>query len=332
MTRRNLFLATSFAGMAAVALIAIAIVPALAGGHVATLISYDRAAGEQPEGVAVDKSGNIYVSLAPLSLIQKLTPKGDLLDFASLPPSGPAGLGVLGLTVDAPGNVYAALVSGDPATQGVYKIDRTGASMRLPGTESISFPNALAFDKRGNLYVTDTILGAVWRIPRRGTAELWIQDPSLEGFVLPDPGAPPFPIGANGIAYWKNGLYVANSTEAQIVRIPILEDGSAGTPEIVVKDPPKLTPLDGITLDVHGDIYAVVIGQSRLVRIDPDTGDIAELASAADGLDFPSSLAFGTGKGHRQSVFVVNFAIGPPGGAGPALLRVNVGVPGLPVP
>lgn len=39
MTRRNLFLATSFAGMAAVALIAIAIVPALAGGHVATLIS-----------------------------------------------------------------------------------------------------------------------------------------------------------------------------------------------------------------------------------------------------------------------------------------------------
>lgn len=299
----------------------------LADGHVTTLFNFNPALGELPEGVAVDKFGNVYVGLDPLGKIVKFSPEGEMSDFAYLPAPG-----VLGLAVDAPGNVYAALVSVDENTQGVYKIDRDGNSERLPGTGAITFPNALAFDKRGNLYVTDTIFGAVWRIPPGGSAELWIQDETLVGFILPDPGAPPFPIGANGIAYRHGSLYVANTTEAQIVRIPVMKDGSAGTPEIFVKDPVELTPLDGIALDVHGNIYGVVIAQSKLVKIDAQTKEITTLATAADGLDFPASLSFGTGKGDRQSVFVTNYAIGPPGGTGPALMKVEVGEPGLPLP
>ncbi len=313
-------------------LLGVSIAPALAAGHVSVVVPYDPALGQLPEGVAVDKAGNIYVSLAPISVIQRITPDGTASDFASLPLPTSEGIGVIGLAVDARGRLFAALASGDPATQGVYRISRDGSSERIPGTEAITFPNALAFDKRGNLYVTDTIFGAVWRIPRGGSAELWIQDDTLVGFILPDPSAPPFPIGANGIAYWKKALYVANTSEAQIVRIPIEKDGSAGTPEVLVKDAAELTPLDGIAFDVHGDLYALVIAQSKLVRIDLDTGEITTLATADDGLDFPASLAFGTGRGDRKSVFVTNFAIGPPGGTGPALLRVEVGVPGLPLP
>jgi sugar lactone lactonase YvrE len=304
----------------------------LADGHVTTLFNFNPALGELPEGVAVDKVGNVYIGLAPLSKIVKFNPKGEVSDFAFLPPPTPAGIGILGLAVDAPGNVYAGLFSGDEATQGVYKVDRDGNSERLPGTEAITFPNALAFDKRGNLYVTDTIIGAVWRISPDGSVEMWIQDETLVGFILPDPGAPPFPIGANGIAYRQGSLFVANSTEAQIVRIPILKDGSAGSPEIFVKDPAELLVLDGIGLDVHGNIYGAVITQSKLVKIDAQTKEITTLATAADGLDFPASLSFGTGKGDRQSVFVTNYAIGPPGGTGPALMKVEVGEPGLPLP
>ena len=304
----------------------------LADGHVTTLFNFNPALGELPEGVAVDKVGNVYIGLAPLSKIVKFNPKGEVSDFAFLPPPTPAGIGILGLAVDAPGNVYAGLFSGDEATQGVYKVDRDGNSERLPGTEAITFPNALAFDKRGNLYVTDTIIGAVWRISPDGSVEMWIQDETLVGFILPDPGAPPFPIGANGIAYRQGSLFVANSTEAQIVRIPILKDGSAGSPEIFVKDPAELLVLDGIGLDVHGNIYGAVITQSKLVKIDAQTKEITTLATAADGLDFPASLSFGTGKGDRQSVFVTNYAIGPPGGTGRALMKVEVGEPGLPLP
>ena len=304
----------------------------LADGHVTTLFNFNPALGELPEGVAVDKVGNVYVGLAPLGKIVKFNPKGEVSDFAFLPPPNPFGIGILGLAVDAPGNVYAGLFSGDEATQGVYKVDRDGNSARLPGTEAITFPNALAFDKRGNLYVTDTIIGAVWRISPDGSVEMWIQDETLVGFILPDPGAPPFPIGANGIAYRHGSLYVANTTEAQIVRIPVLKDGSAGSPEIFVKDPVELSVLDGIALDVHGNIYGVVITQSKLVKIDAQTKEITTLATAVDGLDFPASLSFGTGKGDRQSVFVTNYAIGPPGGTGPALMKVEVGEPGLPLP
>ena len=62
--------------------------------------------------------------------------------------------------------------------------------------------------------------------------------------------------------------------------------------------------------------------------------DRVRIATAADGLDAPSSLAFGTGKGDRQSLYVVNFSVAilPPGGAGPALLRVAVDEPGQPQP
>ena len=59
-----------------------------------------------------------------------------------------------------------------------------------------------------------------------------------------------------------------------------------------------------------------------------------------DGLYNPASIAFGTGKGDRKSVFISNYALFPDtpdfGGVGsslgPAVLKFDVGVPGLPLP
>ena len=118
-------------------LVALSITSVFAGGHVTTLFTFNPAFGELPEGVAVDKVGNVYVGLSPLSKILKFSPNGEVMDFAFLPPSVPTGFGLLGLAVDAPGNVYAALATGEHTNQGVYKIDRDGTSERLPGTEMI---------------------------------------------------------------------------------------------------------------------------------------------------------------------------------------------------
>jgi sugar lactone lactonase YvrE len=141
----------------------------------------------------------------------------------------------------------------------------------------------------------------------------------------------PIPLGANGIAYRHGNIYVANTEQHHVVRIPVLKGGDAGEPEIIAEGD-ELEYLDGIALDVHGNIYALVIDKSELARIDPDEGTITTLATAADGLDFPASAAFGTGKGERQSLFVTNYAIGPPGGPGPGVVKVDVGIPGLPLP
>jgi sugar lactone lactonase YvrE len=286
--------------------------------------SYDYSQAELPEGVAVDKRGNLYVSLAPPGQIWKISPNGSeslLADFAEW--------GSLGLAVDAPGNVYFTHSSFISDTHGVYRVTKDGDVRRLPGTEAIGLPNALAFDKRGNLYVTDSSVGAIWRIRRRGFVEQWLQHVMLEG-LGEIPGYPP--IGANGIAYRHGSLYVANTEKGLLVRVPILKGGAAGEPELIAEGP-HLYGLDGIALDVHGDIYAALVLQSKLVRIDPVDGDVVELATASDGLDEPASLAFGTGKGHRQSLFVTNYAvIDPEAGFGPAVLKIDVGVPGLPLP
>jgi sugar lactone lactonase YvrE len=152
-------------------------------------------------------------------------------------------------------------------------------------------------------------------------------------------------IRANGIAYRQRELFVANTCENLIVRVPVEKDGSAGVPEVVfdgtIPNPSFPFPFipDGIALDVHGMIYTVNYMMSQLVRISPEDGSIEVLASFTDGdpIDEPASLAFGTGKGERKSVFITNFArFGippqPPASIGTSVVKIPVDTPGLPLP
>jgi sugar lactone lactonase YvrE len=309
----------------AVLAVAAALPVAVAGAAVSVtvVVDYDPALGELPEGVAVDKRGDVFTSLSPLGRVQKISRDGSVTTLAQVVPPG-SGNGVVGLAVDAPGNVYVAVATRNPATSGVYKIARDGSFARLPGTGAIAFPNGVALDKRGNVYVTDTIGGSVWRVPARGgPATEWFASPLLLGDGSFNFG---FPLGANGIAYRQNELVVGNTEKARLVRVPINPDGSAGSASILAEDP-ALLGIDGITFDVHGNVWACVIAQSTIVTVSP-SGAITTVATAADGLDWNSSPAFGK----NGDLWVVNFAIGPPGGPGPALLRLAVGVKGQPLP
>jgi sugar lactone lactonase YvrE len=311
--------------LAVLAAVALALPVAVAGAQidVEVVIDYDATAGELPEGLAVDKRGDVYVSLAPLGEIRKIGRDGSETTLATVVPPG-TGNGPLGLAVDAPGNVYAAVATFDPATSGVYKIARDGSFARLPGTGAIVFPNGVTFDKRGNLYVTDTVLGAVWRVPASGEpAELWFQSPLLLGDGSFGFGVP---LGANGIAFRHNELVVGNTEFGRLVRIEIEPDGSAGAFSVLAEEE-ALVAVDGIAFDVHGNVWAAVIARSTIVSVSP-SGDVTTVATMDDGLDWASSIAFG--KGH--DLWAVNFAIGPPGGPGPALLRLEVGVKGQPLP
>ena len=304
---------------------------ATALNHAETVVQFDPNLGELPEGVAVDKNGNVFVSLSPLGQLVKVQPGSSTAQpFGSVQGLGPGDIGLIGLATDAPGNVYGGVFSANPDAHGVWKFDRkTGVEERVAGTEDILFPNSIAFDKRGTMYITDSIMGAVWRVLRQGSAELWIQDPLLEG----DGSAGfPFPIGANGIAVGHNTVYVGVTELTSIVTVPILPDGSAGSASLWAQLPPN-NFVDGIALDVHGNVYIAAPANNEVQRVNVD-GTLETLATASDGLDGPTSVAFGTSKGDRQSVYAVNFsiALGTPLGAGPGLVKIDVGVPGQPVP
>jgi hypothetical protein len=293
---------------------------------------YDPAAGEFPNNVAVDKEGNLFVTLQQLAQVRKISRDGTETLFYQFP----QGVQLFGLAVDAPGNLYVcAFTKGaNLAVQGVWRISRDGGSaLHLPGTEQIFLPNGLAFDKRGNLYVTNSYVpgsmppaGAIWRIPRDGEAELWLQDSALLGGLG---GVMAFPFGANGIAFRHSGLYVTNTEKGLIVHIPVLPDGSPGDASIVAQGP-ELYTADGIALDVHGNLYAALVLQNRVVAVDPASGSITQLAGPADGIDGPTSLAFGTDEGDRRNLYITNFAI--VSHAQPGVLKMDVGVPGWPLP
>ena len=335
--RRVLVLAAAMAVMLALAAPATG-VPASTVGPVEVVATFDASQGELPEGVALDKPGNIYVSLGPpffvgggYGEIRQIDPDGTETTLVQYP-SGPA---PAGLAVDAPGNVYFAVPDLTQAAVGVYRVTDGGGAERLPGTETMLVPNGLAIDKRGNVFASDSVIGAIWRYPRGGTtpAQIWMSHELLAGCAVGD-------LGANGIAFWKGDLYVANTGRGALVRIPVSSDGVPGNPTIIAGDEDcdeddELWSLDGIAFDVHGDVYASLVLQNKLVRIDPDEGTATLLLDQEDGLWNPASLAFGTGKGDRQSLFIANYAVLPPepdNSPGPAILKVDVGVPGLPLP
>jgi len=289
-----------------------------------TVVAFNAATGEFPEGVAVDNTGNVYVSLIePVGDVVKFSPDGSrtvLAHFAA------ANFGPLGLATDNSGNIYVADATFDASSAGVYRVTPDGTSTRLTGTGPMQFPNGVALDKRGNVYATDSATGAVWRIPPGGSGEIWFQGPLLEGTGALGLG---LPIGANGIAFRNGQILVANTEGAKLVSIPVLPDGSAGSPTVMAEGS-DLFGSDGIALGVLGDVFVAVNPQNTLVRVASD-GSVTTLASAADGLESPASLAFGAGRGDRKSLYVTNFALfSSP--AHPALLKVGVGEPGAPLP
>jgi sugar lactone lactonase YvrE len=290
-----------------------------------TVVRFDPARGEFPEGIAFGPDGAMYVSLAPRGEVRRFAEDGcSSLVFAVDP--GTSGLGILGLAADRNGALYAAVPSNAPSAHGVWAFHPEGEATRLPGSEQVVFPNGIALDGKGALYVTDSILGAIWRIRDGQEAQIWLRHESLEGLGEINP----FPLGANGIAYDGNRLFVANTEKRQIVEIPIEPSGEPGAPRVAQVFGPG-GYLDGVALDVAGNVYVAVAGRNEVVRLDR-AGEVSSVAAAEDGLSLPASLAFATRGTAKRTLYVTNLSLPPLVPVPmPSVVAVEVPLPGPPL-
>ncbi|HTE50156.1 MAG TPA: SMP-30/gluconolactonase/LRE family protein [Kofleriaceae bacterium] len=286
---------------------------------VSEVARFDGARGQMSEGVAV-REGTAYLGyVASGEVVAVDLESGAVTPYASLP-QPVAGKGfVAGLAVHGD-DLYAALVSFVPEVQaGIYRMTGAGGPAQLFAKhDEMAFPNGMAFDDAGQMYVTDSAAGAIFRVSTTGEVTRWLADPLLTG-GKDSCGAGngvgvPFDIGANGIVIDGETMFVTNTDRAQVVRIQIQKDGGAGAPRLLV--PPscdELSGADGLALAPDGDLIVAVNHLNKLMRVDRE-GHVTQLASGGP-LDFPASLVFA-----GDALYISNFAFLD--AKRPALLRI----------
>lgn len=257
------------------------------------------------EGLAVAENGDLYTADSVNAAVYRISPAGTAAVFATLYPwngynpddpywyvNGPKGMGF-----SREGDLWICNPNfGDPATHGIWKVDRHGrAVLAIPLDPAlVPFPNGLAFDSHGNLYFTESWIGGVWKVERgQSTATLWLGH---------DLFAPAGGWGANGIA-WKDGsIYVANTDQVTVIKIPVQHDGSPGNPAIFGAG---FGWPDGLTVGPGGTLYAIGGWEDwQLIRF---ADDGAWEIVVPSGMTGTSSLAFGKTHGQRNTVFLSNF-------------------------
>jgi hypothetical protein len=166
-------------------------------------------------------------------------------------------------------------------------------------------PNGLTFDHRGNLYVSDSFQGAIFRInsAQKCDGSCEVVTVKHDG-LLATAGFPPF--GANGLALSRDGtnLFIANTGDDRILRL----DLKTGELSIWAE---SIDGADGIAF-YHGRLV-VAANQGDVVLILNENGRvIAKLGDflgirgdgSPRGLLFPASVVI-----VDDTIFVTNLAL-----------------------
>lgn len=264
------------------------------------VVNFDPKKGQLPEGLALDKnnSKDIFVSWAPIGKVAKIN-KDNLTvsEYGSWPTIPPNKGFMLGLSFDKKGMLYAAIASQTPELKsGVYRLPVGGAAGKatlFASDKNMTFPNDLLFGPQGQLFVSDSASGSLFVIEPNGNVRTWVSDPLLKGDRnFCPPAQLPINVGANGIAFDKNGtsLFVLNTDRASIIRVPIMKDGSAGKPGLFVgPDCNILNGADGVVVDNNDDSMIIAVNKlNKIVKVSMDK-KITVLESGGI-LDFPASV------------------------------------------
>lgn len=281
---------------------------------------------DNPQGIAADAGGNLYVAERNSSTIRKVTPQAVVTTLAGT--AGAEGTadgtgagarlnGPTRLRADSEGNLYVT----DTGSSTIRKVSPLGVVTTLAGRAGVCgsadgvgtaaqfcAPQGIALDRHGNLYVTDTLNHTVRKIDTAGAVTTVAGMVGVCGSADGPARAAQF-CGPQDIAVDSDGnLFVADTANSTIrlitpagevrtvagrARDCAFADGSGNAS--------RLCAPGAIDVDASGVVYVADTGNSTIRRI-VAPGTVSTVAGIARsnavvlgplpaGLDAPAGLA-----------------------------------------
>ncbi|PWW01247.1 sugar lactone lactonase YvrE, partial [Paenibacillus cellulosilyticus] len=238
-----------------------------------------------PSGVAVDQAGNLYIADKYNNRIRKVATDGEITTIAGTGSSGYFGDGgqavdaklssPSGVAVDSAGNIYIA----DTSNHRIRKVDPSGSISTVAGSDDsgysgddvsavearLYYPNAVAVDHAGNLYIADTYNNRIRKVDASGNISTVAGSSSTGGYSGDGGQAVDAQLNEpEGIAVDGSGnLYIADTDNNRIRKVipngiimTITGTGTSGYSGD--GGPGKLAEIDGpagLVISSSGDMY-----------------------------------------------------------------------------
>ena len=261
-----------------------------------------------PAGIAVDASGNLYITDSGNNLIRKINNSGlvstiaggDTLAMANGNGAAASFFQPLGISLDSEGNLYVA----DAGNNAIRLISPTGAvstfSTNLDTTSLFNNPTGVAVDAENNVFVANYLNNNILKIDQSGKAHIYagLGNPgNLNGsadtalFYLP-----------NSIVLDGNGnIYVADGINNLIRKIysngqvsTFAGNGQAGNIDSTGTAASFNGP-SGLAIDVLGNIYVADTNNNLIRKVTPG-GLVTTIAGSGLAGNKNSYAIFKTGK------------------------------------
>jgi sugar lactone lactonase YvrE len=262
-----------------------------------------------PEGIAADDRGRIFVAtfdFTTTNVIYVFDRNGHVDATISLP-----GVVPLGIEFDRNGRLYVAdfgngnILRFSPPFNGGSLADRT--YLVCGGQAAGCGLNAITFDHAGDLYVSDSFGGIVFKLTTGTSPNAVAVTPFVTNDLL-KPGSHGFPgFGANGLAFDKgeSNLYVANTADDRILKVNVATKAVTPFAE-------SINGADGIAFDSKGRLWVAANQGDHVVALNAKGRIIEQVGSfdgighdgAAKGLLFPASIVIS-----RGNIYVTNLAL-----------------------
>jgi sugar lactone lactonase YvrE len=239
----------------------------------------------QPEGVAVDGSGSVYIADAANDTVYKetLTEGSFTLSVVARFVADGLTAPLLAVALDGAGNLYivdsndAQVLKATPSAGG-YTLSVIANS----ANNGLSYPGGVAVDGSGNVYIDDVSGTRVLKetLSEGGYTQSVIADNATNGLIDP-----------YGVAVDANGnVYIADSYNKRVLK-ETLSEGRYTQSVVADNATNGLIDPQGIAVDGSGNVY---ICDGQVFKETPSGGGYSQsvIASvASNGLDYPLGVA-----------------------------------------